>query len=259
MTVTSSTDLVKTQIMTDAVRAALKGKLGLMDSVFVSSGAIRVFGTMPKRGRRAIGTTIEVPYWAALGDFERLTESQSTTPQKVAMTYETATVVRDSISFETSAWAVGTADAEGFDDPITVLSQEAAKSAKRCMDKAMITAGSSSPLLTSIYNATTPKYLTWQEVLKAMSIKMGDDSPALSGWPATHWSPLTCRCKLTRLDASTWQIRARISWLDASLAFRSSSPTEYRLPGRRCRRWLAHTPQLAGPALAVALPPTRSR
>jgi hypothetical protein len=167
--------------MTDAVRAALKGKLGLLDSVLVSSGAIRVFGTMPRRGRRAIGTTIRVPYWGALGDFESRSESESPAPQKIAMTYEDGTVSRQSLAFETSTWARGTADAEGFDDPLTVLSEEAAKSAKRAMDKAMVTAGSASPLLTSIYNATTPKYLTWQEVLKAMSIKMGDESPGVVG------------------------------------------------------------------------------
>lgn len=181
MAVTSSTDLVRTQIMTDAVRGALKGKLGLMDSVLVSSGAIRVFPTMPRRGRRAIGTTIRVPYWGALGDFESRTESESPTPQKIAMTYEDGTVTRQSLAFEVSAWGRGQADAEGFDDPVQVLSEEAAKSAKRAMDKAMVTAAQTSPLLHSIYNASSPKYLTWQEVLKSMSIKMGDESPGVVG------------------------------------------------------------------------------
>lgn len=176
MTVTSSTDLFVPAIVTDAVRGALKGKNGLVGSSLVSGGAVRFFGTMPKRGRGAIGSKIDVPYWGILGDFETLTESQSATPQKVNMTYEEATVARKSIAFEASTWARGAADAAMIDDPVQVLAEEASKSALRAMDSAMIAAGQGSPLLYSIYSASTPAYLTWQKIVKAASIKMGDDS-----------------------------------------------------------------------------------
>jgi hypothetical protein len=185
MAVTQSTDLFVPEIVTDAVRGALRGKLGLLGSIFVSSGAVKFSGTMPERGRKAIGTTVRMPYWGNIGEFETLTESQSPTPQKVQMGYEDGTVARKSIAFETSTWARGAADASGHDDPYQVLADGAAQSAQRAMDSAMITAGQASPLLYDLYSATTPVYLDWQRILRAVANKMGDESPAISGM-ASH-------------------------------------------------------------------------
>jgi hypothetical protein len=181
MTVTSSTDLFVPEIVTDATRAAMRGKLGLMGSVFVTSGAIRVSGTMPERGRDAIGKTIRMPYWGPLGEFEDRSEAQSPTPQKVQMGYEDATVSRKSIAFESSTWAKGAAAAAGIQNPVTVLAEEAAKSAQRAMDSSMIAAGKTSPLVASVFSATNPVPLTWQKVLTSMAIKMGDESSSVVG------------------------------------------------------------------------------
>jgi|GEM_PF-2287287 len=176
MTVTSTTDLFDTQIVTDAVRGSLKGKLGLMGSVFVTGGAIRVNGTMPMRGKDAIGKTIRMPYWGNLGEFETRTEAESPTPQKINMGYEDATVGRSSIAFESSTWARGFAASNGIEDPIRVLADEAAKSARRKMDSLMVAAGSTSPLLYSLYNASNPRYLGWADILQGMAIKFGDEN-----------------------------------------------------------------------------------
>jgi hypothetical protein len=181
MTVTSRTDLYVPEITTDAVRGTLKGKNGLMGSVFVSSGAVTVSGTMPARGRRAIGSTIRMPYWGMLPDFETLTESDSATPQKVAMTYEDATVARKSLAFELSTWAAGAADASGYGDVNSYLAAAASASAVRAMDSAMIAAGATSPLIASIYSATVPDYLTWQDVLQQKAIKLGDENMNIVG------------------------------------------------------------------------------
>jgi hypothetical protein len=181
MAVTSTSDLFAPEIVTDATRAAMKGKNGLIGSVLVSAGAIKFAGTMPERGRNAIGKTVRMPYWGGLGEFEDRTESQSPTPQKVAMSYEDATVARKSIAFETSTWAKGVAASAGIDDPVQVLADEAAKSATRAMDSAMITAAKNSPLVYSVFNSTNPSYLTWQKILTSMAIKMGDESPGVVG------------------------------------------------------------------------------
>jgi len=181
MTVTSRTDLLVPEIVTDAVRGAVKGRLGLINSIFVTQGAVKVVPTMPKRGRAAIGSTVRVPYWGSIGDFEDRTESQSPTPQKIAMTYEDGTVARKSIAFEVSTWAQGAADASGLEDPVQVLADECAKSAQRAMDSAMITAGAASPLLYSLYSATVPHYMTWADVLTGKSIKLGDEAGDIVG------------------------------------------------------------------------------
>lgn len=179
MAVTQSTDIYDPVIITDAVRGFLKGKMGLMGSVLVTSGAVRVNGTMPMRGRQAIGKSIKMPYWGIMGDFEDLTESQSPTPQKIAMNSEDATVARASIAFEVSTWAQGQANSAGFENPVDIQAQACAERAKRKMDSIMIKTGQDSPLLVSDYSATVPNYMTWQKVLRAKANKLGDESPAI--------------------------------------------------------------------------------
>jgi hypothetical protein len=179
MAVLSSTDLYSPEIVTDAMRGALKGKNGLMGSIIVSAGAVKVSGTMPKGGKAAIGKQIDMPYWNTLGDFETLTESQSPTPQKMGQGFESATVARKSIAYESSTWAQGVAAMAGSEDPVQILAEEAAKSAVRAMDSIMIAEAQNSPLVYSNYSATAPQYLTWQKMLRAVANKMGDESPGI--------------------------------------------------------------------------------
>jgi hypothetical protein len=49
------------------------------------------------------------------------------------------------------------------------------------MDAIMIAEAQNSPLLYNCYNATTPAYLTWQKMLRAVANKMGDESPGIVG------------------------------------------------------------------------------
>jgi hypothetical protein len=175
MSVTSSTDIISREILADAVAEALKGKTGLIDSIFVSQGAIWVDGTMPKYGPSAIGTTIRLPFWGIMGDFVSRTESQSPTRTKVAQTYEDATIVRASASFEISRWARGQAEVSGQEDPYTVMSRQIALRARRWMDLALITAGHGSPLVYDLYSATAPHYLVYTDVVTGKAQKLGDE------------------------------------------------------------------------------------
>jgi hypothetical protein len=177
MAVTSVSDVtLDTQIVTDATRSAVKGKLGVMGSVLVTGGAVQVSDTMPLRGRDSIGQTVRIPRWGCLGEFESLTEAQSPAPQKIKLGYEDATVSRKSIAFETSTWAKGLSASNGQADPYQVLADEAAKSSRRAMDSSMVSAGSASPMVYNIYSATTPNYLGWADVLQGKAVKLGDEN-----------------------------------------------------------------------------------
>ena len=176
MAVTQSTDLeLGKEILTQEVRSVLKGKMGLLGTVLVSSGAVVINGTMPESGRDAIGKTVRVPYWGSLGEFEVRTESQSPTPQKLGMTYEDATVARASLAFETSRWAQGLAAVNGTDDPFQVASEQAGRSAQRAIDRLMLTTAHGSPLVRSLFSATVPHYLTYSDLITGKSVKLGDE------------------------------------------------------------------------------------
>lgn len=176
MSVTESTDLdLGREILTMEVREAIKGKMGLLGSILATGGAVAFEGSMPESGRDAIGKTVRIPYWGWLGEFAANAEGSSPTPMKVGMTYEDATVARASLAFETSAWAKGLAAVNQTSDPFRVASEQAAASAKRYMDRAMLTAGHGSPLVSAHYSATVPHYLNYFDLLSGKAEKLGDE------------------------------------------------------------------------------------
>lgn len=175
MTVTQSTDIFVPDILTETVRGKLRGKNALVGSVFVSSGAITVSGTMPASGRAAIGKTIDFPYFGRLGRFETLTESQSPTPKKIAESYESATVGRSSIAFEVSRWARGASAIRGDRDPYDESADQVVEEVQREIDRLMVTEGATSPLLASHYSATVPVYMNYSQMVTDKAVKLGDE------------------------------------------------------------------------------------
>lgn len=176
MAVTQSTDIFYPEILTDAVRSKLRGKNALMDSILTSSGAISVVGTMPESGPAAIGKTVRMAYWGRLGSFASNPEGSSPVPQKVTQGYEDAAVARASMAFEVSRWARGVVGVNGMtDDPYDVSAEQIIEEARREMDRQMVVAGSTSPLLASHYSATAPSYMTYSTVVTDKAVKLGDE------------------------------------------------------------------------------------
>src|SRR6478736_9840279 len=107
MAITTASDMIDVQILTDAVKGRFRGKSVFMNSVLVSRGAVRVSGTMPEGGPGAIGKKIDFPYFGLLGEFVSNPDGSAVTPQKLAQVLEQATIARDSLAAEISAWAQG--------------------------------------------------------------------------------------------------------------------------------------------------------
>lgn len=177
MTITTKDDLINVQILVDRIRGKFKGKNAFMGSILASSGAVVVSGTMPKGGPRAIGETIEVPYFGVVGDFEDNAEGNSVTPKKLSQTSEIGTVARASLAVEISRWAEGLAAVDpAMGDPWDEAAEQFMAAATRKMDASCIAAGATSPLLHDISSLTGgDQYLTHRGVIRALT-KLGDEA-----------------------------------------------------------------------------------
>lgn len=171
---TQTTDLTAMipEVLADTVRGAFAKKTAIIDSPLVSGGAVMINGSLGN-GRSVLGQSINVPYFGTLGEFEDRTESQSATVVKAVATGETATVVRGSLAFEVSYSARNL----GSDvDPYEEHARQIMQAARRRMDRQLVVAGASSPLLYDVYNASVPHYFGYQDVVRAKAIKLGDDA-----------------------------------------------------------------------------------
>lgn len=180
MPTTIKDDMLTRSLLIDAVKGKFKGKNAFMGSILVSSGAVLVSGTMPEGGQRAIGKTIEVPYFGTVGDFVNNPDGSALTPQKIGQGSESGTISRDSLGIEVSRWAqgVGAATPE-LGDPFEEGASQVVASGQRAMDAAIVGAFKTSPLLYDIYSASatssSDNYLTYRHAVRAKT-RWGDES-----------------------------------------------------------------------------------
>jgi hypothetical protein len=173
-TQTTDTALIP-EVLADTVRGMFARKTAIIDSPLISSGAVAVNGSLPN-GRAVLGKTVKVPYFGTLGEFEDRTESQSASIVKAASTSETATVVRGSLAFEVSYSAQNL----GTDvNPYEEHARQIMEAARRRMDKQLVAAGHGSSLVYDLYSATTPHYLTYQDIVRAKAQKLGDEQEGI--------------------------------------------------------------------------------
>jgi hypothetical protein len=175
-TTTDSRDF-DVQVLEDTVRGHFAGKNAMMDSALVSGGAVIVNDSMP-RGPEDIGNEITVPYFGVVGEFADNAEDTAVTPSALKMTNEKATVGRSSLAFEVTRWArhSGPSDA----DPYTECSQQIGEAAKRDMDRLMVAAAATTPLVRDLYSATVPVYLDWDFIVDGRAM-WGDEQDGIVG------------------------------------------------------------------------------
>jgi hypothetical protein len=175
MAITTASDMVDVQILTDAVKGRFRGKSVFMNSVLVSRGAVRVSGTMPEGGPGAIGKKIDIPYFGLLGEFVSNPDGSAVTPQKLAQVLEQATIARESLAAEVSAWSQGLSrvnSAAGDPYEEAVVQLEAA--ATLAIDKAMVDEFKTTELVLDVYNANAPVYASWDMAVDATTL-WGDE------------------------------------------------------------------------------------
>lgn len=179
MAMTTASDMLDPQILGEAVAGHLQGKNAFMGSVLVSSGAVVVKGTMPKGGARAIGKTIEIPYFGTLPAFANNPDGSAVTPSKLGQTEESATIARSSLAAETTAWAQGIGETDpNLGDPYQEAARQVAVNAEREMDRVITVAAKATPMVQNIYSATVPQYMEPRRIIRARTL-WGDEQDSI--------------------------------------------------------------------------------
>lgn len=183
MAITVVSDLFQPEVLSEAVQGVFSQKTAFMGSRLAALGAVVVEGSMPEGGPKAIGVTIRVPYFGTIGEFTNNPDGSSTTPNKIQQTSETATVTRDSLAFEVSAWAQGIAAVSpNLIDPYEEAARQVLVAAERAMDKRIITAASAAGVyVKDVYSSTVPVTINWDLVIDAKVEGWGDEQDDLAG------------------------------------------------------------------------------
>lgn len=175
MAITTASDMIDVQILTDSVKGRFRGKGVFMNSVLVSRGAVRVSGTMPEGGPGAIGKKIDIPYFGLLGEFVSNPDGSAVTPQKLAQVLEQATIARESLAAEISAWSQGLSRVNAAaGDPYEEATSQLEAAATLAIDKAMVDEFKTTELVIDVYNSTTPVYASWDLAVDATTL-WGDE------------------------------------------------------------------------------------
>lgn len=181
MAIMINTDMIDVQVLMDVVRGRFKGKNAFMGSPLVAGGAIRVSGTMPQGGARAIGKKIDIPYFGTIGEFVDNPDGSSVTPSKIGQGFEQATIARRSLAAEISAWAQGVgALNSAVGDPYEEAAEQIMVAATRAMDSIMVAEAATTPLVIDVYSATVPVYADWKLYNSATTL-WGDEQDSIVG------------------------------------------------------------------------------
>lgn len=179
MATTTVSDVFQPEILTEAVQAAFGQKTAFMGSKMRNLGIVNIQGTMPIQGaaKDAIGTSIKVPYWGTLGEFAANSDGNAVSLSKISETYESATIARDSLGFDITAWAQGNAAVNpNVGDPYEEAARQIGIAAERAMDKRLITASAAAGVyVKDVYSTTVPVTLNWDLCVDAKFDGWGDE------------------------------------------------------------------------------------
>lgn len=169
-TTTSSQDF-DVQILEETVQGAFQGGNAFMGSILQQQGAVMVSDTMPN-GR--IGEVVTVPYFGNIGEFQNNPEDTASVPSMLKTTNETASVGRQSLSFEVTEWARGSSPPGT--DPYEEATRQISVAATRAMDKLTIAAAAGTDLVHDVYSSTTPAYINYDRMVDALALYGDEDN-----------------------------------------------------------------------------------
>lgn len=172
MPVNKITDFFVPEILADAIRAAFAGKLALF-----GSGAAATAFTMPKSGRASVGTTIKVPYFTSLGEFEDLAaDGDALTPATQTSSASNATVKHSGKAFELTQWAEWAA--AGL-DPYQEASRQLVEGFFRRLDKELVAVAGDETGYGSYVQDGTAATISYDAVVDA-KMKWGDENDGVA-------------------------------------------------------------------------------
>lgn len=169
---TLHTDVFNPEILEETVKGRFAQKNAFMGSVLASLGVVVVDGSMPEGGPDAIGTTVKVPRFGVIGEFqEDLGEDTEATVNKIQQTTEESSITHDALAFSTSAWARGNSKVNpNVGDPYVEASDQIQEAATRQMDRRIVTKAAASGVYTKdVYSATVPRTIDYDLIVDAQT------------------------------------------------------------------------------------------
>ena len=130
MPTTQRSNLIIPEILADAVAGAWPDRIALY-----GSNAVVESSTLPEANRG--GSTVRVPYFGSIGEFDDVAEGAPLVPAPLTMTSETATVQRAGKAVEITAWAQMAAM---YADPYAEAARQIVEGARRKFDSALVAA-----------------------------------------------------------------------------------------------------------------------
>lgn len=150
------------EVFDEAVSGVLAQKNALMGSMLAATGAAVIAGDMPET-KSGVGSTINIPYFGVIGDFEDVSvDGTALTPKAFGQTQEQATVVHSGLAFEVSRWARSSVGRDIHDEG----ADQVKVALTRKMDKYVIDAAcAAGGLVLDKYNAGTPRTIDYDLVV----------------------------------------------------------------------------------------------
>lgn len=201
MSMTTKDDVLSPQVFIEHIKGHFKNKPVFVNSPLVTGGAVIIDGNMVIPGTKstAVGKTVDVPYFGLIGDFADNPDGSSVTPGKLSQTSEQATVSRQSLAVEASAWSQGVlATNPNLGNLMDEATRQAEEAVQRMMSKAIVTAISTTPLVNDKYSSGSPSYISYDDIIDATSM-WGDEQDDIVGLVAHS----QVRADLAKLKDST--------------------------------------------------------
>lgn len=164
----TKSDLVIPEILLEAIAGEFAGKKALY-----GSRAVVMNDTLPSVNRG--GDKVKVPYFGTIGEAQFLAEGQALTISKLVQSSEEAEVIRAGKAFEVTDWA----RMAGSSDAYQEAARQIVEVVERAWDFKLIEKGKTTTLVRDIYNASTPKKLTLDEMIKS-KLQWGDEQDMIA-------------------------------------------------------------------------------
>ena len=193
MGVTTTSNTVNPVLFGEAVTNAVSSHNAFIGSGLVASGVV-VVNPRLQDGKSKLGTTVEVPYFDSMGEFEDAADGVALTARTMGQTFELATVIRAGLMFDVTKWACDSP--AGPDNMYTQGAQQVLTAAQRRIDKMAIDAACAStnlPLV-DVYSASVPRKIDYD--LVADGIGQWDDGEGEASALIMHSSAFIDALKL---------------------------------------------------------------
>jgi len=166
----SKSNQIIPELFAEAVEGAFASASAFMGAESVNLGIVQVNGSFPQAGPDKIGSTVSVPYFGSLGEFQARTDGTAASASSASMTKEQGTVDCGTLGFELTTWA-GSVPVPGK-SPYEEYARQVLAASERWCDRKIIDAAcaGNNQLVLDVYSSTAPRNMDYDVIVKALGL-----------------------------------------------------------------------------------------